>query len=144
MQVDKGVELFRSLIPKPNEVVFIVGAGVSVTAGFPLWGGASEAGFNAAVKNGLPEGASAHARELLAAKNYYHLFSILKMALPAATYRKVVMEAFDRPHEASETQKLLASAPARGIITTNFDECLTAAVVHVRNQAPLKHPANNR
>jgi hypothetical protein len=120
-----------------NDVVFLVGAGLSVKSGFDLWPAATSKALEDAHKRGLSEAAYNYATEKLKANDLYAVFGILKDNLPIAAYRAIILSTFSGPNKANDTQKLLVSVPARGIITTNFDECLTAARVLVAGETSL-------
>jgi len=120
-----------------SDLVFLVGAGLSVNSGFDLWPKATSKALEAGRKRGLSDGAHKYALEKLHANDLYGVFGILKEEFPSAAYRSIILDTFAGPNVANETQKLLVSVPCRGVITTNFDECLTAARVHVSGETPL-------
>jgi SIR2-like domain len=124
-------------VPDIKRVVFLVGAGLSVKSGFDLWPQATLKALEAARKRGLSDAAYLYATEKLNARDLYGVFGILEESLTTAAYRSVVLSTFTGRNEANDTQKLLVSIPARGIITTNFDECLSAARVLVHGETAL-------
>jgi len=124
-------------VPDVRRVVFLVGAGLSVKSGFDLWPKATSKALEASKARGLSAPAHAYAADKLAKRDLYGVFGVLKDELTPAAYRSIVLETFAGKNEANDTQKALVSVPARGIITTNFDECLTAARVHVDGETTL-------
>lgn len=120
-----------------GDLVFLVGAGLSVNSGFDLWPKATFKALEIGRKRGLSDGAFEYAQDKLKANNLFGVFGILKEEFSLASYRSIVLETFERPNVANETQRLLVSIPCRGVITTNFDECLTAARVQVVGETPL-------
>jgi hypothetical protein len=120
-----------------KDVVFLVGAGLSVKSGFDLWPKSTSKALESGRQRGLSDGAYQYASEKLRSNDLYGVFGILKDSLSPAVYRVIILDTFAGPNKANDTQKLLVSVPARGVITTNFDECLIAARVHVNGETPL-------
>jgi NAD-dependent SIR2 family protein deacetylase len=57
-----------------RRLVFFVGAGVSIPAGYPLWGAATQSALDKAKAKGLAEVAFAYAREKYEKQQYYDVF----------------------------------------------------------------------
>ncbi|MFZ1087315.1 MAG: SIR2 family protein [Terracidiphilus sp.] len=127
----------KSSIRSMDDLVFLVGAGLSVSSGFDLWPKATSRALENGKKRGLSDAAYKYALEKLKTNDLYGVFGILKEELPSAAYRAIVQDTFKGANVANETQKLLVSVPCRGVITTNFDECLTAARVLVCGETPI-------
>ena len=126
-----------SSIHSVGDLVFLVGAGLSVNSGFDLWPKATSRALENGKARGLSDAAHKYALEKLGVNDLYGVFGILKEEFPPASYRAIVQETFKGPNVANETQRLLVSIPCRGVITTNFDECLTAARVLECGETPL-------
>jgi hypothetical protein len=118
-------------------LVFLVGAGLSVKSGFDLWPRATAKALDDGRRRGLSGGAHKYASEKLNTNDLYGVFGILKEEFSPAAYRSIILDTFAGPNVANETQRLLVSVPSRGVITTNFDECLTAARVQISGETPL-------
>jgi hypothetical protein len=128
---------FLNNLGDTRNLVFFAGAGISVCSGYRLWKDASKTTLDQAIQRGLSVGAAAYAQEKLAKAAFYELFDILKAELTEATYREITTTVFGGTNEAGELHRLLTRIPARGIITTNFDECLLSACVLERKSPPL-------
>ena len=115
----------------------MVGAGLSVKSGWDLWPVATEKALSIASSRGMEQAAFAYATRILQKRDLYGVFDIIAREFDAAAYRNIVLETFNKSSKANATQKSLIAVPSRGIITTNFDDCLTAACVHIRNETPL-------
>lgn len=114
-------------VPDSRRIIFFAGAGISVSAGIPLWKPATASAIELAKARGLSFGAAAYASEKFEKLLYYDVFDVLEKELTEPAFIKIVTEVFCNEHPPSEIHKLLVRIPCRGIITTNFDECLSAA-----------------
>lgn len=132
-----ALEIFKSNIPNVENVVFLIGAGLSLESGFPLWRDAASEALRLAEERGMASEAVSYGRLLLSKYDYYGLFDLLKKNLNPTLYRVVALEVFGGESRSSPTQVELLQIQARGIITTNFDECLAAAAVHSHGYTPL-------
>jgi NAD-dependent SIR2 family protein deacetylase len=131
------VATFLNNLGETKDIIFFVGAGISVSSGYPLWKSASEKATKLALEKGLPAGASAYAAEKLNNVAYYELFQILKNELTGTAYRDITTLVFGGENKASNLHRRLAKIQSRGIITTNFDECVLSACVLERGGPPL-------
>jgi SIR2-like domain len=134
---DEQIRQALQNIDSPERVVFFVGAGISVSAGYPLWGTASKQALQIARGIGLSAGAAAYAQEKLNKLAYYELFEILWNELTEPAYYNLAVKVFGGTNTASDIHKKLIRTRCRGIITTNFDECLVAASVLERGAPPV-------
>ncbi|MGD0499466.1 MAG: hypothetical protein ABSC23_13630 [Bryobacteraceae bacterium] len=73
-------------IDSRDRIVFFVGAGISVSAGYPLWRTAAKQALEIATGQGLSAGATAYCQEKLDKVAYYDLFEILRSELTQAAY----------------------------------------------------------
>jgi NAD-dependent SIR2 family protein deacetylase len=128
----------RNSIPDLSRLVFFAGAGISVPSGYPLWkAGTTEALRLADSKGLIAPGALAYAREELAKDAYYRVFDILKEQLPEAAFTGIATNVFGKVLRPCEPHELLVGVPCRGVITTNFDECLAAAYAAKTGAIPI-------
>lgn len=135
--VESQIRTLLNNVADPQQLVFVVGAGVSVASGHRLWGPATELALRKAKDKGLGEGASAYAAEKFAASDYYEVFEILGKELPDPTYYEIAQDVFSGSNEANEIHRQLVRCRPRGIITTNFDQCLPSACVIERGSLPV-------
>jgi NAD-dependent SIR2 family protein deacetylase len=126
------------LAPDPSKIVFFVGAGMSVSAGYPLWHTATERALGEAKGKGLETSAAEYAKRKLDQQKYYEVFDILRAELPEPTFYNIAKLVFAGGDEPSETHRLLTRVKSRGIITTNFDTCLEHAAVLEKKVMPLQ------
>src|ERR1017187_10333600 len=68
---------------------------------------------------------------------YYDVFEIIQRNSTEAAYHAVVKDVFCKQFPPSEIHRALVRIPCHGIITTNFDECLSTAFVNERNAMPI-------
>jgi NAD-dependent SIR2 family protein deacetylase len=68
---------FLQNVSDKTRIVFFVGAGVSVSAGYPLWSKATADALALAQRKGLGTSAASYAREKLDKEQYYEAFGIL-------------------------------------------------------------------
>lgn len=134
---DEQVRQLLQNIEDPRRVVFFVGAGISVTSGYPLWGVASNRALQIAKELGLSVGAAAYAQEKLDKAAYYELFEILRGELTEPAYYNLAVKVFGGANVAGDIHRRLVRIPSRGVITTNFDECLLSACVLERGGPPI-------
>ena len=127
--IDKQLQMLFSNIADPKKLVFFVGAGISTSAGFPLWDAATKSALNFAKEKGLTQRAKAYADEKFEKAQYYEVFELLQKELPEPTFYEIATKAFKGNNKATELHRLLVKIDGHGIITTNFDECLTSACV---------------
>jgi hypothetical protein len=120
-----------------SKLVFFVGAGMSVPAGYPLWGTATQAALNSATEKGLVSEAAAYAQSKFHIGQYYEVFEILQNELPEAAFYEIAERVFAGGEQPAETHLLLTRIKCRGIITTNFDACLESAAVLEGRGLPL-------
>jgi hypothetical protein len=132
------IDCVLNSITETKRVVFFVGAGISVSAGYPLWKDASQAALRLARDMGLRPGAAGHAAEELGDDKYYEFFEILKTGLTKPAYSGIATRVFGGENRASEIHRALVRIGSRGIITTNFDECLISACVLERGGPPMQ------
>jgi hypothetical protein len=128
---------FLNSLGETKDIVFFVGAGISLSAGYPSWRYACDAALKLAKDRGLSIAALAYATEKLTNLAYYDLFQILKDELTAPAYREIATLVFGGENKPSHLHRLLTKIQSRGIITTNFDECLLSACVLERGGPPL-------
>jgi hypothetical protein len=134
---DQQLNVLLQNIVDSKRVVFFVGAGLSVSSGHRLWAQAAEYALSTARSRGLIREAEAYARAKLSSGQFYECFQILKSELSQATFDQLTVEAFSGSNQASDTHRRLVELDCRGIITTNFDECLLSACVEVRHSPPV-------
>ena len=134
---DEQIRQLLHNIEDSRRVVFFVGAGISVASGYPLWGGASRQSLQIAKELGLSTGAAAYAQEKLDKAAYYELFEILRGELTEPAYYNLAVKVFGGANVAGDIHRKLVRIPCRGIITTNFDECLLSACVLERGGPPI-------
>lgn len=127
--VEEQMQVLLRNIPDRERIVFFVGAGISVSAGFPLWGPATASALRLAIERGLSVRAAAYAEEKLERFQYYEVFDILQGNLSEPAFIRIANEIFCKELRPSGIHRLLARITCRGIITTNFDECLSSAYV---------------
>ena len=119
-------------------MTFFVGAGVSVGAGYPLWKEATKQALEQAEKQGLEPTAAAHARTKLSQEQYYQVFGILRDELPTSTFHNIAQTVFSGHDKPCQKHHLLTKVKCRGIITTNFDNCLEEAAIREGREMPLQ------
>jgi hypothetical protein len=128
---------FLQNVSDKTRIVFFVGAGVSVSAGYPLWSKATADALALAQRKGLGTSAASYAREKLDKEQYYEAFGILQDELPDPTFYEICETVFSGGAQPAETHRLLVRTGCRGIITTNFDNCLESAAVLEGKGIPL-------
>jgi hypothetical protein len=132
------LRILRNVVPDTRNLVLFVGAGVSVSAGYSLWGKATTDALNLSKGRGLlSPGAISFAAEELEKFHYYDVFEMIQRQSAEAAYYAVIKDIFCKQLPPSEIHKLLVRVPCRGIITTNFDECLSTACVTERKVLPI-------
>jgi len=124
-------------VPDNRRIIFFVGAGISVSAGIPLWKTATASAIERAKERGLSFGAAAYASEKFGQLQYYDVFDVLERELTEATFTQIAKEVFCKEYLPSEIHKLLVRIPCRGIITSNFDQCLSAARTMEHGNIPI-------
>jgi NAD-dependent SIR2 family protein deacetylase len=135
---DEQLKILQNVVSDTRNLVLFVGAGVSVSAGYSLWQKATSDALNLAKdRNLIAFGAFSYAAEKLGKYQYYDVFEIIKRESTEAAYYAVVKDVFCKQFPPSEIHKLLVRIPCRGIITTNFDECLSTACANERNVMPI-------
>jgi NAD-dependent SIR2 family protein deacetylase len=135
--VSAELRVFLENVPDTKRLVFFVGAGISVPAGYPLWGAATAAALDRAQAKGLDEAAAEYAKKKCQKEQYYDVFQILQDELPEPTFYEIAEEVFRGGDNPAETHRLLARVGCRGIITTNFDSCLEVACAQEGKGLPL-------
>ena len=135
---ESQIDCVLNNIAETKKLVFFVGAGTSVSAGYPLWKDASKRALDLASSIGLRPGATAHAAEELEDGRYYEFFEILKAGLTQAAYYDIAVKAFGGENRATDIHRALVRIDSRGVITTNFDECLVSACVFERGGPPMQ------
>ena len=136
-RITESLQVFLKNVGDISNLVFFVGAGISVSAGYPLWEAATKAALNSATEKGIGSEAAAYAQSKFQIGQYYEVFEILQNELPEATFLGIAQTAFAGGERPAETHRLLARIKCRGIITTNFDACLEAAAVLEGRGIPL-------
>ena len=131
------LEVFLKNVGDISKLVFFAGAGISVPAGYPLWGTATQAALNSATEKGLGSEAAAYAQSKFQIGQYYEVFEILQNELPEAAFYEIAERVFAGGEQPAETHRLLTRIKCRGIITTNFDACLESAAVLEGRGIPL-------
>jgi NAD-dependent SIR2 family protein deacetylase len=137
-QISAQIDVLLRNIGDTSKIVFFVGAGVSVPAGYPLWEPATEAALVSAKERGLASGAAGYAQEKFEKGEYYDVFEILQQELPEAAFYDIASKVFAGNEQPAETHRLLARVKGRGIISTNFDPCLESASVLEGRGMPLQ------
>jgi hypothetical protein len=138
LRFDEQAAALRNSIPDTRRLVFFAGAGISTSAGYPSWrDGTSLALSSAKARNLISPGALGYANEELAKDEYYGVFDILKKQLPEPSFLEIAMDIFGKERPPSDLHKLLVDIPCRGVITTNFDECLAAAYAATKGVLPI-------
>jgi SIR2-like domain len=135
--LDISLRTFKSSIKNVESVVFVVGAGLSVQSGFDLWPKATDKALKIAEERGMEATALAYARTRRQKNDLYGAFELIESEFNRAAYRNIVLDTFSGRSEANPIQEALLAVPCRGIITTNFDECLAAAAVKVKGEVPI-------
>jgi len=136
--VEKQVQTFLSNVDDARPIVFFAGGGISVQAGYPTWDRAAEMALGMAKSRGLAPGAAAYAEEKRKSARLYDLFQILREELPEPTFYDIAADVFrGNGSAASDLHRLLVRVKCRGIITTNFDECLLTAYVQECGKPPI-------
>jgi len=136
--VNEQLKNLSGQIPDCGRVIFFVGAGLSVTAGYPLWTTAADRALTLARECGaVSRGAAAYIEEKLKKQQYYDVFEILKRELAEPTFYRIAIEVFGENLPPSEIHQLLVKIPCHGIITTNFDECISAAYAMEHGTLPI-------
>jgi NAD-dependent SIR2 family protein deacetylase len=136
--VSTQLKTLLNLVPDQSRLVFFVGAGASVAAGYPLWQTATEQALRQATDKGLEAIATEYAKKKLQQQKYYEVFDILREELPESTFYNIAESVFSGGREPSEIHRLLTRVQCRGIITTNFDTCLEQAAVLENRGLPLQ------
>jgi hypothetical protein len=136
--LSEQIKTLLSLVPEQSRIVFFVGAGVSVGAGYPLWEEATKQALEQAEKQGLEPTAASHARTKLSQELYYQVFGILQDELPTPTFHNIAQTVFSGHDKPCQTHHLLTKVKCRGIITTNFDNCLEEAAIREGREMPLQ------
>ncbi len=131
------LEVLLKNIADIKKLIFFAGAGISVEAGYPLWGGATEMALQSSKSRGLLPSAALYAHDKWERGQYYEVFEILQKELTQPTFYQIAKDVFGGENEASEIHRLMVRTNCRGIITTNFDECLLSACVHERGSPPV-------
>jgi hypothetical protein len=136
--LSEQIRTLLGLVPEQSRIVFFVGAGVSVGAGYPLWKDATKQALEKAEKQGLETTAANHARTKLLQEQYYQVFGILQDELPTATFHNIAQTVFSGHDKPCQTHHLLTKVKCRGVITTNFDNCLEEAAIREGRGMPLQ------
>ncbi len=136
-KISGQTQVFLENVADISKLVFFVGAGVSVGAGYPLWDAATQAALKSATGKGLGSAAAAYAQEKFQKGQYYDVFEILQHDLAEAAFYDIAQKVFAGGGQPAETHRLLARVQCRGVITTNFDECLEQASVLEGRGIPL-------
>jgi len=135
--ISKEIEVFLANVLEMKRLVFFVGAGISVPAGYPLWSTATQAALDCAKAKGLGGAAAGYAQEKYGKQQYYEVFQILQDELPEPTFYEIAEKVFQGNQQPAETHRLLVGVDCRGIITTNFDSCLEVARAQGGKGLPL-------
>jgi hypothetical protein len=136
--ISRETRTFLENVKEVSRVVFFVGAGVSVPAGYPPWATATQRALDLAGARGLDEAAAGYARSQLARAQYYDVFEILQHELPEPTFYEIAEQVFSGGAGPAEAHRLLVRTGCRGVITTNFDNCLESAAVLEIKGLPLQ------
>src|ERR1035441_9936310 len=88
-----------------DRIVFFVGAGISVSAGHPLWGTATRLALETATGLGLSAAATAYCQEKLDKAAYYELFEILRSELTQPAYYNLAAKVFGGTNVASRSEE---------------------------------------
>jgi NAD-dependent SIR2 family protein deacetylase len=131
------IKILLENVAETKKLVFVVGAGISVSAGYPLWSMATKRALDRAQAKGLGSAAAGYAHEKYDKQQYYDVFEILQSELPEPTFYGIAEEVFSGGVHPAETHRLLATINCRGIITTNFDSCLEVACAQGGRGIPL-------
>jgi NAD-dependent SIR2 family protein deacetylase len=137
-EISAQVDILLKNVADTSKIVFFVGAGASVPAGYPLWKAATRAALTSAKERGLASGAAGYAQEKFEKEQYYEVFEVLQQELPEPTFYEIASKVFAGKEQPAETHRLLARVKCRGIITTNFDTCLESASVLEGRGMPLQ------
>lgn len=136
-ELDQQLQVVLSNIEDPRNLVFFLGAGISHSAGYPLWDAATQRAVDHAGQRGLSPAALAYATELLQGGEYYEVFEVLQRRLPKSAFCQIASRVFSGSDEPSEVHRLVVRVNCRGIITTNFDECLLTACITEGRSVPI-------
>jgi NAD-dependent SIR2 family protein deacetylase len=131
------VRTFLENVDEASKLVFFVGAGLSVPAGYPLWSTATKEALNRARAKGLDGPAAAYAHDKYEKQQFYEMFQILQDELTEPVFYGIAEEVFQGGNDPAEAHRLLAKINCRGIITTNFDSCLEIARAQEGKGLPL-------
>lgn len=137
LDISNELGVFLANIVDTRRIVFFVGAGVSVPAGYPLWGTATQAALECAKTKGLDSAAAGYAQGKYGKQQYYEVFQVLQDELPEPTFYEIAEKVFQGGQQPAETHRLLVDVDCRGIITTNFDSCLDVARAQRGKGLPL-------
>lgn len=135
--ISEEIQVFLQNVIDTRKLVFFVGAGISVPAGYPLWGAAAKSALEKAKARGLGNPAAAYAEDKCQKQQYYEFFQILQDELPEPTFYGIAEEVFQGGKDTADVHRLLARLDCRGIITTNFDSCLEVACAKEGKGMPL-------
>ena len=135
--ISDQVRTFVQNVDETRKLVFFVGAGLSVPAGYPLWSTATKEALNRAKVKGLDGPAAAYAQDKYEKQQFYEVFQILQDELTEPAFYGIAEEVFQGGNNPAEAHRLLAKIDCRGIITTNFDSCLEIARAQEGKGLPL-------
>lgn len=135
--ISAEVKIFLENVIDAKKLVFFVGAGISVPAGYPLWGLATREALKKARSKGLDDAAATYAEDKYKKEQYYEVFQILQDELPEPTFYGIAEEVFRGRDQTGDTHRRLVKLDCRGIITTNFDSCLEVACAQEGKGIPL-------
>lgn len=137
MDFKRQIEVLFNNLGDVKKLVFLAGAGISASAGYPLWEAGTKFALDEAKKKGLTRGTTLYGEEKLKAGLFYDVFDILQRELTEPAFYELAVSAFGGVHPPSEIHHMLVRIDCRGIITTNFDECLLTACVQERGYPPI-------
>lgn len=112
LDIAAEVRTFFESVSDARRLVFFVGAGISVPAGYPLWGTATKAAVDRAVAKGLDTTAAAYARSKYEKQQYYEVFQILQDELPEAEFYGIAEAVFKGGDTPAQSHRLLARLSA--------------------------------
>ena len=92
--ISAELRVFLDNVVETKRLVFFVGAGISVPAGYPLWGAATQVALDRAKAKGLDDAAAEYAKSKYQKEQYYDVFQILQDELPEPTFYGIAEEVF--------------------------------------------------